>query len=114
MFGERGHLVQVIMPPFMLMELVEADYLCIDVKHDVIVSQQYGKIHHFTVVRWSNVMMRSEVVGRVLINSMTRETIGEALISLFTMAECATGMDVDFFQVRNNIIFHFFIAYTYI
>lgn len=106
MFGFPGRLIQVLSPPYQLMELMEAEYLCIDVKHDVIFSKTYGKIHHFTVAKWSTPMNKSIVVGRILINGMTREIMAEGLIALFSAAERATGEKVDFFQVR--ILFHYY------
>lgn len=97
-FDDNGMLVQVLSSPFMLIELMEADYLCIDIKHDVIITAEYGKLHHFTVVKWSDTLDRSLVVGRGLINGMTREILGDALIALFSAAERATGIKVNFMR----------------
>lgn len=104
MFNDLGRLIQILSPPYQLMELMEAEYLCIDVKHDVIISKTYGKIHHLTVAKWSTTMDKSIVVGRILINGMTREIMAEGLIALFSAAERATGEKVDFFQVSIGIV----------
>lgn len=97
--GFPSHVIQLITPLYMLMELVEAEYLCIDVKHNVIATTEYGKLHHFTAVRWSEDLLMSEVVSRALINSQTIDTLGQVLIQIFTMAERTTGVTPDFFRV---------------
>lgn len=89
----------------MLMELVEAEYLCIDVKHDVITTTQYGKLNHFIAMRWSEDLLMSELVCRVLINSQTIDTLGQVLIQIFRMAERATGIRMNFFQVCSLMSF---------
>lgn len=103
--GDAGYLVHVIAPPYMLMELVEAEFLCLDIKHSLIRTAEYGDVHHLTVARWNTKTSRSVVVGRVLMNYMTAESISDGLISLFRTAEEATGEIIDFFAVCDDTLF---------
>lgn len=102
--GDKGFIMQVISPPFMLMELMQSEFLCIDIKHNVINTVDYQDVHHLTLATWIPSMNRSMVVGRILMNHRTEDCIAHSLITLFNIAVEATGIQVNFFNEVSTIM----------
>lgn len=100
-------LTQVIAAPWMLHELMNAEFISLDIKHNVFRSSEFRVVHHITLVTMAEDLEESQVVGRVFSTQMTRAAIGKGLIALYEAAQRHTGLTVDFYKVSVFRIYFF-------